>query len=99
MILAAVIVGSCTAHDGQPDSRLSAGSKRTLAVAAGAGLIIAALRIGLTLWTRDDNGMQGQVVVFLIAAEGLKVVNEILHKAKKPTKPDGDDEASMWEGC
>ena len=102
MILAAVIVAEAVQHMmANPSSRLSAGSKRTLAVAAGAGLIIAALRIGLTLWTRDDNGMQGGIdaFVFLIAAEGLKVVNEIFtqsQKSAKPTKPDGDDEASMW---
>ena len=70
-----------------PQSNLKPASKRLLALFSMAGLITYAILIGMTLTTREENGLQGGVIafVFLITAEGLKFLNEIYTQSQKGT--------------
>ena len=90
--------GSCSAYGCKPTQLLSSNSKRTLAVVSAIGLLVAAIRIGLTLWTRDDNGLQGGIdaFVFLVAAEALKVINEIFTQSQKSGSLIKEEDRSAW---
>lgn len=99
VILASIVGAEAVQHMvANPRSTLSSNSKRMLAVVSAIGLLVAAIRIGLTLWTRDDNGLQGGIdaFVFLVAAEALKVINEIFTQSQKSGSLIKEEDRSAW---
>ncbi len=99
VILASIVGAEAVQHMvANPRSTLSSNSKRTLAVVSAIGLLVAAIRIGLTLWTRDDNGLQGGIdaFVFLLVAEALKVINEIFTQSQKSGSLVKAEDRSAW---
>ena len=86
IVFVIVVIAEAVQHmTASPQSNLTPGSKRLLASISMAGLVTYAVLIGMTLTTREENGLQGGVIafVFLITAEGLKFLNEIFTQSQK----------------
>jgi len=80
-VIAEAILHMATA----PASSLDPMSKRLLAAFGSAGLIVYAVLVGMTLMTRDENGLQGALYafVYLLIGESLKFLNEWFTQSQK----------------
>ena len=99
VILASIVGAEAVQHMvANPRSSLSSNSKRTLAVVSAIGLLVAAIRIGLTLWTRDDNGLQGGIdaFVFLVAAGSFESYQRNFHPKSKEGSLIKAEDRSAW---
>lgn len=86
LLFVLVVVSEAIQHMATaPSSNLDPMSKRLLAGFGSAGLVVFAVLIGMTLWTRDDNGLQGGIdaFVFILVAESLKILNEWFTQSQK----------------
>lgn len=86
LLFVLVVVSEAIQHMATaPSSNLDPLSKRLLAGFGSAGLIVFAVMIGNTLWTRDDNGLQGGIdaFIFILIAESLKILNEWFTQSQK----------------
>jgi hypothetical protein len=64
-----------------PATSLTPGSRVSLMLFSGVGLLVVSIFIGIALQVQEDDGLKGGVTAFilLVVCQALKFVNEILH--------------------